>query len=315
MNNVNNDKQVTNEAVDQIKFSRLAVSLHRYTSDAGNMYLASIILLIVGNFVSLLFPQQFSMFITYGFVLMALICFSAVYDGLKTSGFKFANIKDLICSIIMAVPIFIVITALSSAIQMAMPDMMQSDMNVLFDLCNKYNIWFLIIPYAVLPAFVEEFEYRGLLLNAFSFKSVVSGIVATSICFAVSHMSLTNLIQPLAFGLILAFVRIVTKSLWCTVIIHTIYNSISIILLKYSSNSAFNWFLNIDLIPLIILGVISVAIIVICFMIMVKNKDLNLDYKYKQFSGGVSIGCIIGWIICIIMMFIMILPNSNVVNN
>jgi len=91
---------------------------------------------------------------------------------------------------------------------------------------NEYTVSvpYIILTYAIIPAFAEEFLYRGVILSrlekiSFPFAAVISTVVC-----ALSGFALGGIIPSLFIGLLSVFVLYTTRSLWACVILHFIFN-------------------------------------------------------------------------------------------
>ena len=151
------------------------------------------------------------------------------------------------------------------------------------------------IAISVVPALVEEFACRGLILGSLRKFGDGFAIFASSIVFGVMHGNFQQM--PFAFlvGLILGYVTVKTGTLWISVAIHAFNNFISLVFdyLPKSipmdiKNAAYIIFLTV----LMILGLLSI-------ILLNKNKE-NLEIekseteaterqKYKWFFSSAAI--------------------------
>ena len=83
---------------------------------------------------------------------------------------------------------------------------------------------YLILAYAILPAVCEEIIFRGILCAEFERRGVACAIVVSSILFSMLHFNLPAMPVYLFAGIILALVLYATRSVFCTVIVHFLYN-------------------------------------------------------------------------------------------
>ena len=85
----------------------------------------------------------------------------------------------------------------------------------------------MFIKVAVVPALIEEFAVRGVMLPVFRRYGDTFAVVASSAVFALLH---ANLVQfPFAFsvGLVLGYIACRTNSIWYGVLIHALNNAVS----------------------------------------------------------------------------------------
>jgi membrane protease YdiL (CAAX protease family) len=82
----------------------------------------------------------------------------------------------------------------------------------------------LVVSTALVP-FIEEFFFRGVLLGWLKDRiPVIPAVVFTALAFAAYHQNWDYLLSLFAFGLILGWVFLRTKSLWPVILAHGAYN-------------------------------------------------------------------------------------------
>ena len=85
---------------------------------------------------------------------------------------------------------------------------------------NTYPLILSLVVFAVVPAVVEEFVFRGVILGAYSKVDVKAGIVISSLFFALLHFSFGSVMYGFFFGLLFAVIRLSTGNLVYTIIMH-----------------------------------------------------------------------------------------------
>lgn len=95
---------------------------------------------------------------------------------------------------------------------------------------NTYPVIMALIVFAVVPAVVEEFVFRGCMLGAYSKVDVKAGILISSLFFALLHFSFGSVLYAFFFGLLFAVVRMATDNLSYTIAMHCLFNSINVLL-------------------------------------------------------------------------------------
>ena len=73
---------------------------------------------------------------------------------------------------------------------------------------NTYPLILSLVVFAVVPAVVEEFVFRGVILGAYSKVDVKAGIVISSLFFALLHFSFGSVMYGFFFGLLFAVIRL-----------------------------------------------------------------------------------------------------------
>lgn len=81
-----------------------------------------------------------------------------------------------------------------------------------------------ILAIAVIPAFFEEFLFRGVFQNEMQDKKVWNVMLVSAIVFALFHLSVDNFFGPLLAGFGYAFLVIVFNSVYPAVIAHIVNN-------------------------------------------------------------------------------------------
>ena len=84
----------------------------------------------------------------------------------------------------------------------------------------------------VLSPISEEFIYRGFCLKLFKKANlgVTTSIILSSLLFALSHGTILHLIPAFLIGLVFCLVVEITGNIYITIILHTIYNLLALII-------------------------------------------------------------------------------------
>jgi membrane protease YdiL (CAAX protease family) len=101
---------------------------------------------------------------------------------------------------------------------------------------NEQDVIYLSFVLAVVPAFAEEFVFRGILLKEYSRYGVFSAVTVTSLFFAMLHFD--TLLFPLYFlsGMVLGFTAYTARSVFASSILHSLYNLFSLFIAPLVSN-------------------------------------------------------------------------------
>ena len=90
-----------------------------------------------------------------------------------------------------------------------------------------FNSVYIFLTFALLPAFCEEFLFRGIMLGEYETVGGASiAISVSALMFAMSHFSLIRLPVYLFAGLVLGAVCYATRSVLACIIVHTLNNSV-----------------------------------------------------------------------------------------
>lgn len=139
---------------------------------------------------------------------------------------------------------------------------------------NAFELSFALIVFAVVPAIVEEFAFRGIVLGAFKKFGDVPAILASAFLFSLIHGNFVQIPFAFLMGICLGIVVVITKSIWTAVLIHFINNSISV-LADYCSAAIIGTIL-------IILVIASIA----SFAILVRKSAFEFQDVPSCFSKG-----------------------------
>jgi len=87
-----------------------------------------------------------------------------------------------------------------------------------------------IFVIAVIPAFAEEFFFRGALQRIFVewFKNIHWGIIITAIIFSAVHMQFFTFIPRFFLGLVFGYMLEYSKTLWLPIVAHFINNAAAV---------------------------------------------------------------------------------------
>lgn len=82
-----------------------------------------------------------------------------------------------------------------------------------------------ILIFAILPAIVEEFLFRGIIFNGLKQKfSAIGAITLSALMFTIMHLNIYQVVYQFALGIILALVVYYTGSIFYSMVVHFINN-------------------------------------------------------------------------------------------
>lgn len=93
---------------------------------------------------------------------------------------------------------------------------------------NPY--WVNLLFVAVLPAFFEEFIFRGIIFHSYRKAGILKGAIYSGILFGLVHLNLNQFSYAFAMGIIFALLIEATGSIFAPIIFHFIINGHSITL-------------------------------------------------------------------------------------
>lgn len=147
---------------------------------------------------------------------------------------------------------------------------------------NTYPVILAIVVFAVVPAVVEEFVFRGCMLGAYSKVDVKAGILISSLLFALLHFSFGSVLYGFFFGLLFAIVRLATDNLSYTMAMHCLFNSLNVIL----SYMRIGEIPTVVAVGVFILAIIGFVVLLILFFIKntVDTSKSHSEGKYKPWK-------------------------------
>ena len=86
-----------------------------------------------------------------------------------------------------------------------------------------------VISIGLVPAFCEELLFRGVVLSNLMPYGKASAIVISSVLFGLMHGNMYQFVYTTVAGLIMGSVYVLTESLWCSIVMHMINNTLSIL--------------------------------------------------------------------------------------
>lgn len=92
----------------------------------------------------------------------------------------------------------------------------------------NYQFVLMVLSSVIVPAFVEEFFFRGLILSNLLPFGRGTAILLSALLFGVMHQSFEQLFYATVAGVVLGFLYVKTRSIWPCVLLHFLNNFISV---------------------------------------------------------------------------------------
>ena len=167
-----------------------------------------------------------------------------------------------------------------------------------------------LISTAIVPALVEEFALRGIVLGSLRKFGDSFALVASSICFGVMHANFEQMPFAVVVGLFLGFSVIKTGSLRVAMAVH-FYNNFMYLIFNYLPQSVPAEIQNI-LFSFLLFISLGIGILFLRkedsdFFTLEKGKDTLTEtkkYKYFLLSGGIIVFLVINLIEAVSFIFI-----------
>ena len=200
--------------------------------------------LILGAVISVLGYSAESMIFGIGTIFLFIISFAAVIlIGFKKSGRKFNEVflfKNVPPGVWLSVIIFmfgyvIISSGIDNLINyfFPMPVFLQNTFQSM--LGNDYFVISLLLV-GILPAFLEEMFFRGVVLSAFRINySQTKAVLLSALFFGIIHLNPYQFVTAFLIGLIMAYVLIKTNSILPAVYMHLFNNVTAVIVMRIES--------------------------------------------------------------------------------
>lgn len=138
------------------------------------------------------------------------------------------------------------------------------------------------IATAIVPALVEEFACRGIVLELLKKYGQGFAIVASSIIFGIMHGNFEQIPFAILVGLILGYIYVKTESIWTGVLVHGVNNAVSVIFTYLQNTMSLNM-QNILYMVYLIIGLIAAIIGILLFA---KKGDDN--YNLEKYDDEIT---------------------------
>ncbi|MBJ6164653.1 CPBP family intramembrane glutamic endopeptidase, partial [Staphylococcus aureus] len=194
-----------------------------------DIFKSILLLLVLFTLIGFSFLNQKSTILQLIIVLMALF---TMFIGQKLNIKLFKrhkySVRDLVY--IIAGYLTIVITDYIYSFFFNITTQNQSEIESIF---QHSSLLFLIVTTALLPAILEEYIFRGLILRVIFRNHLLLGVIISSIIFALFHYSdnFFDYIPYFISGLVLSIVYLKTRKIEVAILLHFINNLISAIML------------------------------------------------------------------------------------
>jgi len=151
------------------------------------------------------------------------------------------------------------------------------------DFSNAFDIIFAILFLGILPGFVEELIFRGVILQGLRPYGKWFAILISALLFMLFHGNLQQTIYQFAYGVLAGYLVILTGSLWASILIH-IFNNVFIIMITVintASNSTGEYNDITFGFILTAIGFLVVLFIAIYYLSKFIKKNVNYENKIQ----------------------------------
>lgn len=146
-----------------------------------------------------------------------------------------------------------------------------------------YEIVLNFIVISIVPAFCEEFLFRGAILTNLRPFGRTNAVIISAVLFAMMHQNVGQLLYTFAAGIVLGLVYEYTGSIWNCTILHLFNNFIavvqSVILEKYGDTAHAAALLTLIEVVIYLVGAISIGVLVCKHFSKKKNTENGVFEK------------------------------------
>jgi len=164
------------------------------------------------------------------------------------------------------------------------------------------SVWELvvaIIVIGIIPAFFEEFLFRGIVYGSMSEFNTKAAMIFSSVMFALLHADIANFAGYLVMGFVLCDIVRRTESLYATMMFHLANNITALLLTFYASEIQYEPVLTL---VMFVCGVLAFVITYILFSRLFKTTKSADRIKTSQLLGQSFISIPIILCIAVIMV-------------
>ncbi len=101
--------------------------------------------------------------------------------------------------------------------------------SVMFSVSDEVPFIVGLLLIAIIPAFLEEFTYRGLFYNTYRLGAGFGAALLSGLLFGLVHGNLNQFTYAFVLGVIFALIVEATDSLWSTMVVHALVNAVSVV--------------------------------------------------------------------------------------
>ena len=141
-----------------------------------------------------------------------------------------------------------------------------------------------VICVVVLPAFIEEIIFRGIVMQSLRRFGDIFALVASSLMFGIFHLNLVQMPYAFIMGLCIGYIVMRSGSIWVGILIHFVNNGVAVAFeYLYPYMTEETWYL-----ANAVYNLVSVILSVIAIVaLLMKYKDM---FRFEQKAGALTPG-------------------------
>jgi len=156
-----------------------------------------------------------------------------------------------------------------------------------------FDVLYLVVAFAILPAVTEEFVFRGIVLGEYQKDGLALAAVMSAISFSMAHFSPIRFPVYFFAGLVLAVVTYTTRSVVASMVIHALYNAFVLLGEQYVLNVVDKQNVGLTMLVIIIGALALLSGMFLCFEAYniyrrYAKKNLDADHVPQKKKNRVS---------------------------
>lgn len=163
---------------------------------------------------------------------------------------------------------------------------LQNSVSMSEDVSNPLEIVLYIISTAIVPAFAEEFAFRGIFMGILRKYGDAFAIITSAIIFGAMHGNIAQIPFAFVLGLVFAYVDCKTNSIIPSIIIHFLNNFYAVMLDVLQSTGVFSDRIFMMIYFILIASFCILGLISFFYLIKIDKNYFRLSDKLIQSSGN-----------------------------
>ena len=232
-------------------------------------------------------------------------CFLRKYNGVKLKDF-FSGSEIKVSSLLVDYAVFFTISTAAIYLNTMLAELISASGDMVSGIGINFNTAFMndylyLFAFIIVSPLLEEYAFRGVLLNCLSRYGKHFAIIALSIVYALAHGSIAEILPSFVMSYFLSKIALRYKSIKPTIILHILFNAticaLSMIPEKYS-------FMNI---------VILAAFVIMAVVLVITRAYKHITIRKSKFNNEVLSLFFLNYvIIASLMLFVLYIVISTI---
>lgn len=201
---------------------------------------------------------------------------------LSPSSFKVSHIKILVSAAFLITGCGALYMSIMHALEIGKAE---------YSLFPKENVILTVLVLVLLPAFLEELMFRGLVLREYEKYGLLPTVLFSSVCFAMFHFSFAEFPYYFISGIIISSVALITGSMIETFVLHLLHNLTMLFAGEYLYNLLYNFadteFIIVLLLIFTLLALFWFLSVLDAYYKKLSVTDRNINVKRSKISPSV----------------------------